>query len=318
MTKFICPLVKSIVHCISIRRIFSFSIILIALFTLSGCELGGMLTPRGPIADTQLKLLGFATGLMLLVVVPVIFLAIYFAWRYRANGRGKYAPEWSHSTKLEIVWWGIPCIIIGILATVTWFTTHSLDPYKPLASTKKPLTIQTIALDWKWLFIYPDYGIATINYIEVPVNRPIHFEVSSAAPMNSFIIPQLGGQIYAMTGMKTQLNLLANKPGVYRGFSANYTGAGFAEMQFYAKATSEAGFSRWVRTVKRSSQRLTWQTFWKKWVKPSEKVKPIYFGRVDKHLFTDVINHYKIPNYQPRMRKLSRLPINHAQQAGKS
>lgn len=317
MAKFICPLSKIVSRYLSfVRCILSFSFILLASFMLSGCELGGILTPRGPIAETELKLLVFAIALMLLVVVPVIFLAFWFAWRYRANGDGCYKPEWSHSTKLEIVWWGIPCIIIIILATVTWFTTHSLDPFKPLNSNKKPITIETIALDWKWLFIYPDYGIATINTIHIPIDRPINFKVSAAAPMNSFIIPQLGGQIYAMTGMETQLHLSANQPGTYRGFSANYTGAGFAEMQFYTKAVSEDDFLAWVRKVKRSSQQLTWESFWNKWVKQSENVPPTYFGRVDANLFDDVIKHYNLPNYQPRMGKSAQLSINHVQQAG--
>ncbi len=306
-------LVRTVIsNCLPIRKLISAISIISATLLLNGCPAEGMLAPGGQITATELKLLIFAIALMLLVVVPVIFLSFWFAWRYRASANAPYKPEWSHSTKLEIIWWGIPCLIILVLGTVTWFTTHSLDPFKPLPSTKKPIIIQTIALDWKWLFIYPDYGIATINYIEIPVDRPINFKVSSAAPMNSFFIPQLAGQIYAMAGMETQLHLIANKPGKYRGFSANYTGAGFAEMQFYAKATTYANFMKWIRTVQRSPKHLTWQTFWNQWAKQSIDVPPTYFGRVDARLFDHVINHYKIPHYQPGKTKLSQLSDHHS------
>ncbi|MBK2123662.1 ubiquinol oxidase subunit II [Fangia hongkongensis] len=282
-----------------------------ATVLLAGCD-SGMIDPQGPVASYELKLLIFATVLMLIVVIPVIFLTLWFAWRYRASATdSKYKPEWSHSTKLEIIWWAIPCVIILILAIVTWVTTHKLNPYKPLDSDKKPVEIQVIALDWKWLFIYPEYKIATVNYIEIPTHRPINFKISSAAPMNSFLIPQLGGQIYAMTGMTTQLHLLASNEGKYRGFSANYTGTGFAHMEFYAKATSEEGFNKWVKQVKASQKDLTWNYFWDHLVKRSIDNPVTYYGTVDKNLFQDVVMSYMMPDYKPGMMMHHHMHMSH-------
>ena len=268
---------------------------------LSGCS-SGILDPQGPISSHELKLLGFAIWLMLIVVIPVIFLTFWFAWRYRASATtSKYRPNWSHSTLLEVIWWAVPCVIIVILAVVTWRTSHQLDSYKPLVSDKKPLTIEVIALDWKWLFIYPEYKIASINYFEIPTYRPINFKITSAAPMNSFFIPQLGGQIYAMTGMTTKLHLLANNPGRYRGFSANYTGKGFAHMQFYVNATSEKAFTAWVSEVKQSQKMLDWHEFWDHLAKRSINNPVSYYGRVQEHLFKDVVMSYMMPNYKSGM-----------------
>lgn len=268
---------------------------------LSGCK-SGILDPQGPVSAYELKLLIFATALMLLVIIPVIFLTLWFAWRYRASAtRSKYRPNWCHSTSLEIVWWAIPCVIILVLAIVTWITTHSLNPYKPLVSDKKPVKIEVISLNWKWLFIYPQYHIATVNYIEIPTGRPINFRITSAAPMNSFFVPQLGGQIYAMTGMTTKLHLLAKHPGKYRGFSANYTGKGFAEMQFYTTATSQKNFEQWIEKAKKTKSALTWRYFWQTLVKPSINNPVTYYGSVQKNLFDDIVMSYMMPNYRPGM-----------------
>ncbi|MFZ9035362.1 MAG: ubiquinol oxidase subunit II [Francisellaceae bacterium] len=267
---------------------------LVAVLALAGCD-SGLLGAKGVISVYQQKLLLFAFLLMLVVVIPVFFLTFWFAWRYRAsNKNAKYRPNWAHSTTLEIIWWTIPCIIIVILALVTWFTTHKLDPYRSLDSKVKPVTIEVIALDWKWLFIYPEEKIATVNYIEIPVNTPINFKITSAAPMNSFIIPQLAGQIYAMTGMETQLHVMANETGKYRGFSANYTGRGFAEMQFYAKATSEQDFDNWIAKVKTTPTVLTMTAF-DMLKKPSVANPVTYYGSVEKGLFNDVMMSYMMP-----------------------
>ena len=267
-------------------------------FFMAGCT-SGVLNPKGEISAYELKLLVFSILLMLIVVLPVIFLTFWFAWRYRATAKkSKYRPEWCHSTLLEAVWWTIPCIIILVLAVVTWVSTHKLDPYRPLDSDKEPITIQVIALDWKWLFIYPDDKIASINYLEIPINRPINFKVTSAAPMNSFIIPELGGQIYAMTGMTTKLYLIADEKGYYRGFSANYTGAGFAEMQFYVKATTEEGFDKWIQKVKQAPKALTWAVFWNELAKPSIDNPTTYFGRIEEDLFSDIVMSYMMPGFE--------------------
>ena len=274
---------------------------LMSVLLLGGCR-SGVLNPQGPIAHHELKLLIFATLLMLIVVIPVIFLTFWFAWRYRASAtKSKYRPEWSHSTALEIIWWAIPCVIVVILAVVTWVTTHSLNPYKPLESDKAPIEIEVVALDWKWMFVYPQYDIATVNKIVIPVGHPINFRITSAAPMNSFFIPELGGQIYAMTGMITKLHLLANNTGEYRGFSANYTGEGFAHMQFYAHATSEADFNKWVTEVKSDKKDLTWDYFWNQLVKQSTDNPVTYYGKVDRNIFNDIVMYYMMPNYKPGM-----------------
>ncbi|WED42391.1 ubiquinol oxidase subunit II [Legionella cardiaca] len=265
------------------------------LLTLNGCH-SGAIAPRGQIAATELKLIIFSIKLMLIVVIPVIFMACWFGWRYREGSNSKYTPEWNHSTILEIVWWTIPCIIILILGTVTWKTTHSLDPYKPLDSQIKPVTVEVVSLDWKWLFIYPEHQIATLNYLKIPADTPINFKITAASPMNSFIIPQLGGQIYAMTGMKTQLHLIADNPGNYRGLATNYTGIGFAEMSFNTEVTSHEDFINWVNSIKSKPNQLTSAVFWEQLAPKSINVSPRYFGSVDAGLFDSIIMHYMMPD----------------------
>ena len=264
-------------------------------FFLSGCH-SGALAPKGLIAADELKLIIFSAEIMLLVVIPVILMSLWFGWRYREKNNAKYKPEWTHSTGLEIIWWTIPIIIILILGTVTWKTTHSLDPYKPINSTVKPVVVEVVSLDWKWLFIYPDYKIATINYLNLPVNTPINFKITAASPMNSFIIPQLGGQIYAMTGMLTQLHLIANETGIYRGLATNYTGAGFSGMHFNTEVTSPEEFAEWVKKTQISSGKLTKSEFWKKLMKKSINNPVAYFGDVEEGLFDNIIMHYMMPN----------------------
>jgi cytochrome o ubiquinol oxidase subunit 2 len=272
---------------------------ILAVLSLTGCK-GGIWNPNGIITAQEKDLFIIAMVLMLLVVVPVIILTLWFAWRYREGANAKYTPEWTHSTTLEVVCWGIPAILILILSIMVWKTTHSLSPYKPLESDKKPLVIEVVALDWKWMFIYPEEDIATINYIKIPKDRPINFKITSAAPMNSFFIPELAGQIYAMTGMTTQLHLIAENNGKYRGFSANYTGTGFAEMQFYAEVSDEKDFDSWVHEVKDGKhQALTWDYFWSDLVKPSIGNPVSYYSDVDNNLFSDITMSYMMPNYKP-------------------
>ncbi len=269
---------------------------LLPLFFLAACRSGGATAPRGAIAASELDLIKFAVELMLIVVVPVIFMALWFGWRYREKNNAKYTPDWTHSTRLEIVWWSVPCIIILILGTVTWKTTHKLDPYQPLDSEVKPVNVEVISLDWKWLFIYPEYHIATINYLRLPEKTPINFKITAAAPMNSFIIPQLGGQIYAMTGMTTQLHLIADTPGVYTGFGANYSGVGFAGMRFDTEVTSDAQFKEWVKTIQVKPEKLTTTVFWNDLVPPSENNPVRYFGKADEGLFDSIVMHYMMPD----------------------
>ena len=222
----------------------------LGMLLLSGCN-WTLLDPKGQVGIEQKNLILIATGLMLLVVIPVIIMTLAFAWKYRASNKAAtYTPDWSHSTKIEAAVWIIPILIIIALGYVTYHSTHKLDPYRPLDSDVKPVQIDVVALDWKWLFIYPEQGIATVNKIVFPANTPVNFRVTSDAVMNSFFIPQLGGQIYAMAGMQTHLHLLADEPGVFRGFSANYSGYGFSQMRFKAHSVTEPEFAQWVEAVK--------------------------------------------------------------------
>jgi len=213
-----------------------------------------VLQPAGPIAAGQRELMVVASVLMLLIVVPVFTLAGVFAWRYReSNKKARYAPNWDHNRAFEVIWWFVPSALIAVLAVMTWHGTYAYDPYKPLLSNQKQITIQAVALDWRWLFIYPEQKVASINYVRMPVNTPIKFEVTSDAPMNSFWIPQLGGQVYAMPGMGTQLHLMANEQGDFYGSSANISGKGFAGMNFVAAATPRYSFDAWVADAQTKS-----------------------------------------------------------------
>jgi cytochrome o ubiquinol oxidase subunit II len=227
---------------------------------LGGCaDKVVVLNPKGEIGQHQLDLIILSTVLCLIVIVPVLILTFYLAWKYRhkPNGKAKYDPTWEHSTKLEVIWWGIPIIIIAILGTITVKYTHMLEPSRPLEHEAKPVVIQVTSLDWKWLFMYPEQGIASVNYLEFPENVPVRFELTSDAPMNSFWIPQLGGQIYTMSGMAMKLHLIADEPGSYMGMGANFSGRDFGKMNFTAKATSQEEFEAWVEQVKQSSPELT-------------------------------------------------------------
>lgn len=208
-----------------------------------------VLMPSGKIAVEQLKLLYFTLALSLLVVVPVFTMLGLFAFRYREGRNNEYKPEWDGSTKLEVLWWGIPIVIIAVLSVVTWQTSHSLDPYRSIDSEKKALEVQVVALQWKWLFIYPEYKLATINELPLPVDRPVHFTLAADAPMSAFWIPSLGSQVYSMNGMSSELNLIANKVGEYDGYNTNINGEGYAKMNFKARVMPEVDFTSWTITA---------------------------------------------------------------------
>ena len=234
-------------------------LLLVPAVLLAGCNTVVM-HPSGDIAAQQAHLIWVSTLLMLLIIVPVIVLTLVFAWRYRQqNTRAVYEPDWDHSTVLELVIWGAPLLIIIALGLLTWISTHTLDPYRPLQrldaeravpAGTEPLTIDVVALDWKWLFIYPEQGIATVNELAAPVDVPIRFRITASTVMNSFYIPALAGQIYAMPGMETKLHAVINRPGEFEGFSANYSGAGFSGMHFKFHGLSGADFERWVQAAK--------------------------------------------------------------------
>ena len=268
------------------------------LLPLAGCD-WVVMSPAGDVAVQQRDLILVSTLLMLLIILPVMAMTLWFAWRYREKAQAKdYDPDWDHSTSLELLIWSAPLLIIIALGAITWSSTHLLDPYRPIERldpqrkvepAAKRLQVEVVALDWKWLFIYPELGIATVNELAAPVDQPIEFKITSSTLMNSFFVPALAGQIYAMPGMQTVLHAVANKPGNFEGFSANYSGAGFSNMRFRFHALDKAGFDQWVAKVKASGAKLDRATY-VKLEQPSEKVPPLYFAGVEPKLFHAALN----------------------------
>lgn len=271
---------------------------LLSVPLLSGCNMV-LLSPSGDIAMQQKDIMLISVWLMLLVIIPVIVLTLLFAWKYRSgNSDAPYNPEWSHSTILELVIWSVPLMIIIALGAITWVSTHSLDPYRPLDRISegrdipvdtKPLVVEAVAMDWKWLFIYPEEGIALVNELAAPVDRPIEFRITSTTMMNSLYIPALAGQIYAMPGMQTKLNAVINKEGNYEGFSGNYSGAGFSHMRFRFHGMSETEFAAWVEKNRKEGADLT-RAAYLKLEQPSENDPVQRFAKVDADLYDAVLN----------------------------
>jgi len=260
----------------------------IALTVLSGCS-GGVLDPRGPIADANAKILLNALEIMLVIVVPTIVAALVFAWWFRAsNTRARYLPNFEYSGPIELVVWSIPALVVTFLGGMAWISSHDLDPPKPVASQVPPIEIQVVALDWKWLFIYPAQGVASVNQLVVPAGTPLSFRITSATVMNSFFVPQLGSQIYAMAGMVNRLELLAEKPGAFQGLSAQYSGAGFSDMRFEVKALPAADFQAWVAATKSGGGTLD-PVAYGRLARPSKADKPQTFGTVTPRLFDAAI-----------------------------
>ncbi|MFC4619778.1 cytochrome aa3 quinol oxidase subunit II [Camelliibacillus cellulosilyticus] len=261
---------------------------IIGLFLLSGCsERFPVLDPAGPVGETQYRLILISALLTLIVVIPVIILLIVIVIRYRDKPKRKapYRPEWDDNKKLEIVWWAIPIIIIAVLGFFTVKTTYQLA--KPPATTAEPLTIEVTSLDWKWLFTYPEQGVATVNHVEIPTGRPIQFVLTADAPMNSFWIPELGGQEYTMPGMAMRLWLQSNKDGVFTGKGANFTGKGFAHMSFKVHSKNQKDFDQWVEKVKASAPKMTEQKY-QDLTKPSV-VDPMSFSAYPKDLYKNIV-----------------------------
>jgi cytochrome o ubiquinol oxidase subunit 2 len=248
-----------------------------------------LLLPKGAIAAAELGLMYQATFFMLIVAVPVLAITFFFAWHYRAsNTKAAYTPDWEHSKLEELIWWAIPLEIVLIVGALTWTSTHELDPRRPLDSALgKPLVVQVVALDSKWLFIYPEQKIATVNYVAIPAGKPVQFEVTADAPMNSFWIPALGGQIYAMTGMVNELHLIATNPGKFDGKSANYSGDGFAKMKFIAEAKTQEDFDAWVRSTRALTSELSQPEYVR--LKEADTPEPLMYGEVDQYLFNDIV-----------------------------
>lgn len=254
-----------------------------------------MLFPQGIIALKERDLLFILQIIMLFVIIPVYLLTFIFCWKYRAhNTKAKYTPNWDDNRLLEGIWWGIPLVFTAIIVVLTWIRTHELDPFKPLKSEKETLNIQVVALQWKWLFIYPNEKIATVNYFQIPKETPIHFEITADAPMNSFWIPQLGGQIYAMPKMRTELNLIANAAGDFRGSSANLSGEGFAGMHFIARASSSEEYQKWVEEAKKATETLDFKSY-TQLAAPSKNNPVATFQLKEVDLFEQVLMKYMHP-----------------------
>ena len=260
---------------------------------LTGCKLVTM-DPAGDVAVQQRNLIIASTALMLLVIVPVIALTFIFAWRYRAsNASATYDPDWHHSTQLEVVIWTVPLLIIIALGAMTWISTHTLDPFRPLSrlapnkpvpADAKPLRVEVVALDWKWLFVYPELGVASLNEMAAPTNVPISFRITSSSVWNTFSVPALAGMIYAMPGMETQLQAVMNKEGEFTGLSGHYSGSGFSRMTFTFRSLSQQGFDEWVAKAKASGTPLD-RAAYLKLDKPSEAEPVRYFGSVENGLY---------------------------------
>jgi cytochrome o ubiquinol oxidase subunit II len=233
--------------------------------------------------------------LMLLVVVPVYVLTFIFSWKYRAsNPKADYDPDLVDHKVAEFVWWGLPLVMTLIVAALTWVKTYELDPFKPIESSNKEMTIQVVALQWKWLFIYPEEKVASVNFMQIPKETPIRFEITADAPMNSFWIPDLGGQIYAMPSMKTILNLIANGEGDFRGSSANLSGEGFAGMHFIARASSVEEYQRWIESAKQSGKVLNVEQY-RQLAAPSENNEVELYQLKEADLFNAILMKYMHP-----------------------
>ena len=299
VTRFVSKLISAKRAIITIMAIFFASIL------LTGCH-SGVLDPMGLVANEERKLLFDALMLMMIVVIPTIIMSFAFAIMYRKSKKAAYTPNWSHNNLLEAICWGVPCVLVIILAVWAWNTTHKYDPYRQLDVGGKPMVIQAVALRWKWLFIYPGKNIATVNYLEIPVGRQIEFQITSDAPMNAFFIPQLASQIYAMAGMRTRLHAIANKPGVMNGFSANFSGTGFTDMNYKVYAVSPSRFNHWAASVSQKHNPLTIAAY-AKIAAPSMNTPPMYYSAVHPHLFRMIMMQFMMPHMNFYNRQANKL-----------
>jgi cytochrome o ubiquinol oxidase subunit II len=266
----------------------SVSIVLIAATTLGGCS-EGILNPQGPIAAAERQVLFNSLAIMLAIAVPTIIaiLAVGF-WFRSSNSRAHYLPDFNHSGLLEVLVWSIPAMTVVLVGGVAWLGSHDLDPRKPLRSTVKPITVQVVSLDWKWLFVYRDEGIASVNQLTIPVGTPISFELTSAGVMNSFFVPQLGGQIYTMSGMVTRLQLQADRTGTYRGMSSQFSGNGFADMHFNVNAVPAENYAQWISRARSSGPVLDTKAY-ELLEKPSAAVAPFTYREIGPRLFDEIL-----------------------------
>ena len=265
------------------------TVVLIGAAMLSGCN-EGVLDPKGPIATAERQILFNSLGIMLAIVIPTILATLGVAYWFRSsNKRARYLPDFAYSGRIEILVWSIPIMTVLLVGGVAWVGSHDLDPPKAIASAIKPVRVQVVSLDWKWLFIYPDEGIASVNRLTVPVGTPISFELTSSGVMNSFLVPQLGGQIYTMAGMVTRLHLQADHAGTYRGMSANYSGAGFSDMVFSVDAVPTEKFAQWMAATRATGPALDAQSY-AALAKPSQAAAPFTYRTVAPNLFNYILS----------------------------
>jgi len=265
------------------------AIVLVTAVTLGGCT-EGVLDPQGPIAAAERLILFNSLGIMLAIVIPTILATLAVAFWFRSsNWRARYLPDFAYSGRLEMLVWSIPAMTVLLVGGVAWVGSHDLDPRKPVSAAVDPVRVQVVSLDWKWLFIYPDQGIASVNQLTIPVGTPVSFELTSSGVMNSFWVPQLGGQIYTMAGMTTRLHLQADHLGTYRGASANYSGEGFADMRFNVDAVPAETFAQWVDAARSAGPVLDAQAY-ADLAKPSKAVAPFTYRAVAPDLFTSVLS----------------------------
>lgn len=265
-------------------------LLLMTIFILTSCNMI-LMNPVGEIAIKEKKLILIVLSLMSLIVIPVILMTIFFSFKYRMNNKKSiYSPNWNNSKKIEFFCWTIPILIIFILGIITWKTTHQLDPYKKINNSKKPINIQVIALSSKWMFIYPKEKIATINKMAIPIDTPINFQITSGFVMNSFFIPSLGSQIYAMPGMQTKLHLIANQSGKYQGFSSSYSGNNFSNMKFTVIIYSNVEkFKHWINKTKKSKNKIIKKINIQKLDKIINKKKISSFSLIDQKIYENII-----------------------------
>ncbi|HLH49730.1 MAG TPA: ubiquinol oxidase subunit II [Roseiarcus sp.] len=266
---------------------------------LSGCE-WGVLDPKGPVGAADRTILIDSVAIMLAIVIPTIIATLAFAWWFRAsNPRARHLPDFVYSGRVELVVWSIPLLTIILLGGVTWIGAHELDPAKPLASSNKPLPIQVVSLDWKWLFIYPEQKVAVVNRLVAPVGVPLQMSLTSSSVMNVFFVPQLGSMIYTMNGMTVHLNLEADQPGVYHGLSAHFSGDGFSDMHFDVQAISPADFTAWAQQSAAANQALDAKAY-QDLAKQSANVPPTIYRLADENLFDDIVTQKLPPGPGPQ------------------
>jgi cytochrome o ubiquinol oxidase subunit 2 len=275
-----------------------------AALMVAGCS-GGILQPQGPIGGANALILLDAVVIMSVIVVPTIVAALVFAWWYRAsNPRARFRPDFVYSGEIELLVWAVPLLVIMFLGGVIWVGSHELDPFRPIPTQEKPLNVQVIALDWKWLFIYPDQGVASVNEVVAPAGTPVNFSITSASVMNQLFVPQLGSMIAAMNGMVTQLHLKADHPGDYQGLSTQYSGDGFSGMNFLFRAVPQDDFTRWVATARQNGPTLD-RAAYAQLAQQSQDVKPYTYRAIDPSLFNAVASREIAPAPGPSVENAS-------------